>query len=134
MTNIPSAREILEKAAKTIREMGFRVFLTNDMESAFGYFNEGRDVAYFQASVEQVGVQLATVSRTPGSAGMGFLLEPDAKAVPLKGLTLDGLRKGFAYYPDYFSKEDRAKMPVQKYENLEEFLSCRGSGDLYEVR
>lgn len=120
--------DTITSTVKTIRDLGFRVFLPQEQDCSFGFFTKGKNIGYFQAAEGRSGVQFATVNKVPGSAGMGFLLEPDGGEVSLKGLTKEYLSKAFAMYPDYFNEEDKEMMPVIKHADLEDFLTLSQRG------
>ncbi len=115
-------REKLMEAAEQMRQMDFRVFVSNDPENAFGFYSDERHVAYFQASEFGNGFNTAIVCRTPGSHGRHLMVEKDAVAVPLEKLTKDYLKKAFADYPWWFTREDKDRMPHIKHLDIDDFL------------
>lgn len=121
-TKISALREKFLQAANHIKNLGFTVYISKDARNTFGYYSDGQGVAYFQQNQHAEGVNVATCNKTPGSSGMHHCLEPNFEPISLDKLTKEYLRKGFAMYPEYFTKEDRDMMPVIKYINLEEFL------------
>ena len=116
-------RQQLEEAARHILKLGYRVFVSKDQEDSFGYFSDGKHVGYFQQSLSGPGIQIATCNRNPGSTGTGLLIEPHAKPVTLKKIDKDYLAKAFRNYPGYLKEEDQKAMPVNKYSDLDDFLS-----------
>lgn len=107
--------------------MGYRVFVIGDNELTYGFFSDGKNVGYFQQNECGEGVQLATVNKTPGSTGTGYLLETGGKAIPVNELTKEYMEKAFHDYPDYFSSEDKQFMYCIKYISLDDFLAAHGN-------
>lgn len=122
MSSKKTPREHLMDAAEHLRQMDFRVFVTTDEKSSFGYYSDEKHVAYIQANDLRAGFNIAIVCQTPGSNGRHLLIEPDLKTVPLRNLTKEYLQKGFANYPDYFDAEAKQMMPHIKHYDLDDFL------------
>lgn len=114
-------------SAGCIKRMGYRVFVIGDNELTYGFFSDGKNVGYFQQNELGEGVQLATVNKTPGSIGTGYLLETGGKAIPVNELTKEYMEKAFHDYPDYFSREDKEFMHCIKYISLDNFLIAHGN-------
>ena len=112
--------QCFHEAAERIKELGFRVFLSED--NTFGYYSDGKNIGYFQENEFVKGVNICTVNKTPGSSGMHYCLEPNFRPVGIGELTADYLAKGFQLYPDYFDDEFKKEMNVIKFSGLEEFL------------
>ncbi len=121
------------KTATHIKAMGFRVFIYKDDQTTYGYYSDGTHVGYFQQCGSTDGVSIATRNKVPGSYGMGLLLEPHCKPLPLKDITKEYLQKGFLSHPEYFSEDDRLMMPNIKYGNLDEFLSSIDTDNIEEI-
>lgn len=119
--------------AKRIKNFDFRVFVSASSDETLGYFSDTKNIGYFQLSETDSSVQIATCNKTPGSAGTAFFLEPSNEGVPLTKLNKDYLEKAFQMYPVYFTKEDRDIMPVIKFFDLDDFLSCSSHPLLKEV-
>lgn len=132
-TDTVRLRKEFLKTATHIKAMGFRVFIHKDDQTTYGYYSDGTHVGYFQQCGSTDGVSIATRNKVPGSCGMGLLLEPHCKPLPLKDITKEYLQKGFLSHPEYFSEDDRLMMPNIKYGNLEEFLSSINTDDLKEI-
>ena len=125
-------RQNLENVAESLRNMGFRVFLSKDKNDAFGYYSDERHVAYIQANELRPGFNVAICNVTPGSHGRHLILEPNNQPIPEEALTKDYLLKAFRLYPPYFTQEDKDMMPVRKHADLDEFLS-ENQEDLVEI-
>lgn len=123
--NKTARKEFLE-IAEHIKSLGFRVFVSSATNDTFGYYSDGNRIAQFQMPHQLPGVQIATCHNPTQSTGSGYLIEQNADPIPLDKLNLDYLKKGFDYYPDYFSDEDKQCHQVVKYINLEEFLLHKG--------
>ncbi len=109
--------------AKQIKDLGYKVYVATNPNETYGYYSDGNNVAYFQQSEFQDGVNIATCNKVPGSFGAHRILEPNNEPVPLGSITKDYLEKGFLEYPPYFTEEEKALMPVSKWISLQEFLS-----------
>lgn len=109
------------KAAEKIKELGYSVFVAKDESLCYGYFSDGKKIGYFQLESYDSGITFATANKTPDSHGMHFLTELPPKPVALKDIDDKVLKKAFANYPDYFTKEDKDFMHCQKFVNLDEF-------------
>ena len=130
-----SLQDLFMQSAAHIKKIGFQVYVCKDKEKTYGFYSDGKNVAYFQQNEFRPGVNIATVNVTPGSSARGFFLEPDAKPVPIKSLTKDYLEKGFQKYPDFFSKEDRNMMPsIEKYQDIQQFLKDHKDENLIELQ
>ena len=126
-----TARTRFKAAAEHIKAKGFRVFIHS--VCTYGYYSNGRNVAYFQENEFAKGVNVATVNKTPGSSGRHLAVEPHLQPVKLEQLTVDYLKKGFQLYPDYFPDDFRKTLTVIKFANLEEFLAHPVSEQLTEI-
>ena len=126
-------RKTLLAVAAHIRSLGYRVFVEKDDDASWGYYSDGRSVAYFQTVSWAPGIQTAIVNRTPGSNGRHFLLQREGATVPLSEIDKTLLEKAFQDYPDYFDAEDRERMYCIKHADLEDFLNRYPKEELIEI-
>lgn len=120
-------------AAKYIKGLGYKVYVATNPNETYGYYSDGNNVAYFQQSEFQDAVNIATCNKVPGSFGAHHILEPNNRPVPLDGLPRSYLENGFQMYPPYFTEEDKAAMPVNKWINLHEFLASPFAKTIVEL-
>lgn len=115
-------KEQFYEAAKKIKSLGFRVWISPDsIEKGYyyGYYSDGKNIAYFQLG-ESDGVRWCTVN-APGSHGVGSGFSCEDEGVLVDKLTVELLNKGFLVVPPWYKMREDDK--VVKYKDLDEWLA-----------
>lgn len=122
-------REAFELIANKIKSFGFRVFVHNTAGDSlyYGFYSDGQNVGYFDASGYFFTARITTVN-APGSFCSGFAPDGiDDDGTNPEKLTPEILRAAFVVFPSWVNRFDRKKK-VYKYRDLADFLARSWSG------
>lgn len=130
-------RETFLQYAKEIKNLGYKVYITNDKMFCFGYIVNDKDqMGYFQLGYYGYGVRFSTEHKPLGGYGNGFMLDPwdDCKET----FTKEIIDRIFVKYPTWARSQETdnygrvfSRESIQKY-SAKEFIN-RKKADLIEI-
>lgn len=110
-------RETFLQYAKQIKDLGYTVYISEDIDYNYGYIvNEKDQICYFQLSSFFGLINLSTVHVPAQSIGTGFSMHEGI--VPTKDLVNDCFCAGPAWASVYFRD-------VKKYKNWDHYKSYK---------
>lgn len=122
-------KELFLYYAKHIKDLGYKVFVTNREFSNYGWIvNEKDEVGYFQLGDFGYGVTFSTVHKPCYEFGSGFGLDDWDK--PHKTFTKEIVDRCFAHHP-YWAKGKLSQ--IRKYTATEYFANYWDKKNIIEI-